>query len=110
MKKFSLKTRVVHASIDHDERFGSLAAPIYTSSTFKLPSTDASLGYTYSRDGNPTRTTLTNTLANLENAKYCFAFSSGMAAISTIIDTLEPNSHLLVSDDNKSCCHIRVPI
>jgi len=48
---------------------------------------------------NPTREELENTIANIENGKFGFAFSSGMAAVSTILSLFSPKDHIIVSDD-----------
>lgn len=48
---------------------------------------------------NPTREELENTIANIENGKFGFAFSSGMAAVSTILSLFTPGDHIVVSDD-----------
>jgi len=56
-------------------------------------------GYDYSRLQNPTREELENTIANIENGKFGFAFSSGMAAVSTILSLFSPKDHIIVSDD-----------
>ena len=68
-----------------DARTGSISYPLYQSATFAHPAWGESTGYCYSRCGNPTRLELENTIALLEGGKKCMAFSSGMAAIATLL-------------------------
>ncbi len=82
-----------------DERTGAISYPLYQSATFAHPAWGQSTGYCYSRCGNPTRLELENTIALLEGGKKALAFSSGMAAITTLLKVLRSGDHVLVSDD-----------
>ena len=82
-----------------DARTGSISYPLYQSATFAHPAWGQSTGYCYSRCGNPTRLELENTIALLEGGKKAMAFSSGMAAITTLLKLLCAGDHVLVSDD-----------
>lgn len=82
-----------------DARTGSISYPLYQSATFAHPTWGQSTGYCYSRCGNPTRLELENTIALLEGGKKAMAFSSGMAAITTLLKLLRAGDHVLVSDD-----------
>ena len=82
-----------------DARTGSISYPLYQSATFAHPAWGQSTGYCYSRCGNPTRLELENTIALLEGGKKAMAFSSGMAAITTLLKLLRAGDHVLVSDD-----------
>lgn len=82
-----------------DARTGSISYPLYQSATFAHPAWGQSTGYCYSRCGNPTRLELENTVALLEGGKKAMAFSSGMAAITTLLKLLRAGDHVLVSDD-----------
>ena len=82
-----------------DARTGSISYPLYQSATFAHPAWGQSTGYCYSRCGNPTRLDLENTIALLEGGKKAMAFSSGMAAITTLLKLLRAGDHVLVSDD-----------
>ena len=82
-----------------DARTGSISYPLYQSATFAHPDWGQSTGYCYSRCGNPTRLELENTIALLEGGKKAMAFSSGMAAITTLLKLLRAGDHVLVSDD-----------
>jgi len=97
--KHNISTKVVHGSKCYDPHTGAVSFPIYQSATFRHPGLYQTTGYDYSRLQNPTREELENTIANLENGKYGFAFSSGMAAISTILSLFSPGDHIIVSDD-----------
>lgn len=93
-----IETKVVHSQ-GYDPYTGAVSMPIYQSATFRHPGLYQSTGYDYSRETNPTRTAVENTLALLENGKAGFAFSSGMAAISTVLELFSPGDHMIVSDD-----------
>src|SRR5207245_3687636 len=55
--------------------------------------------YVYSRTANPTRTALEECLASLEEGRYGLAFSSGMAATTTILLSLKKGDHVIAGDD-----------
>lgn len=57
------------------------------------------LGFSYSREGNPNRQSLEECLAAIEGGRQALAFPSGMAAITAIIQGLEPGDHLIAPDD-----------
>lgn len=97
--RLRLETRLVHGNQDADEPTGSISFPIYQSATFKHPGPNQSTGFDYSRSENPTRDQIEKTIADLENGKAGFAFSSGMAAISAVLELFLPGDHLIVSDD-----------
>lgn len=82
-----------------DARTGSISYPLYQSATFAHPAWGQSTGYCYSRCGNPTRLELENIIALLEGGKKAMAFSSGMAAITTLLKLLRAGDHVLVSND-----------
>lgn len=94
-----LKTRLIHAGEEEDLSTGAVTVPIYQVSTFKQETVDSNKGYDYSRAGNPTRTAVERYIANIESAKYGYAFSSGLAALSTILMTFNAGDHFIVSND-----------
>lgn len=98
-RKLSIDTKVVHGGKYYDPQTGAVSFPIYQSATFRHPGLNQTTGYDYSRLQNPTREEVENTLAYLENGSFAFAFSSGMAAISTILSLFEPGQHIVVADD-----------
>lgn len=97
--KTHIETKVVHGCKGYDSNTGAISFPIYQSATFRHPGLNQTTGYDYSRLQNPTREELENTMAILENGKYGFAFSSGMAAISSVLKMFSPGQHIIVSDD-----------
>lgn len=96
---FKIDTKVVHGSKGYDEVTGAISYPIYQSATFRHPGLNRSTGYDYSRLQNPTREELEKTMAILESGKHGLAFSSGMAAISSVLKVFTPGQHIIVSDD-----------
>ena len=95
-KKFNSK--VIHSGHGADETTGAVMPPIHLSSTFKQNS-PGDFTYEYARTGNPTRDILEKLLVELENGKFAYAFSSGMAAISALSDALGKNYSIICSDD-----------
>jgi cysteine-S-conjugate beta-lyase len=96
--RLSLQTSLVHShSLDHAT--GAVSIPIHHATTFHQKDFDSYGVYDYSRSGNPTRETLEKTIADLEGGDKGFAFSSGMAAISTCFLLLSRGDHVLVSEE-----------
>lgn len=94
-------SRSIHAGYQPDSHMGSINVPIYASTTFQQDGL-AQLrgGYEYGRVANPTVRSLELTLAALENAQYARAFSSGMAAIDTLLRIiLRPGDHAILGND-----------
>lgn len=73
--------------------------PIYQSATFAWENLDTMPRHDYTRVTNPNRSMLEEVLAELENARYCVAFGSGMAGIVAAFSLLEAGDHLLVASD-----------
>ncbi|PWN35812.1 cystathionine beta-l [Meira miltonrushii] len=81
---------------NHKDQYGASSAPIYMSSTFKgLPGAE----FDYSRSGNPTRSMLQHHLCQLQNCRYSFAVSSGMACLDVITRNLKPGERIVAGDD-----------
>lgn len=95
----SINTKVVHGNKGFDPHTGSISFPIYQSATFRHPGLNQSTGYDYSRLQNPTREELEKTLAILENGTDALAFSTGMSAISAIVELFSPGEHIIVTED-----------
>lgn len=93
------QTRLVHNKHKIDPQTGAVSVPIQHASTFHQFSLDDFGRYDYSRSGNPTREALEETIAELEGGSRGFAFSSGMAAISTAFMLLSKGDHVLISED-----------
>ena len=73
--------------------------PIYATSTYVQQSPGVHKGFEYSRSHNPTRFAYERCVADLEGGVRGFAFASGLAAMSTILDLLDSGDHVVVSDD-----------
>ncbi len=98
-KKLNLGTRVIHAGQSPDPSTGAVMTPIYATSTYAQTSPGKHKGYEYSRTQNPTRHAYEACIADLESGTRGFAFASGMAAIATVIELLNPGDHILAVDD-----------
>ena len=92
--KFSTKT--IHVGNKIDET-GAAVTPLHLTSTFRQPTFRSSEKFVYSRTGGPTIDALEENFAMLEDAKYSFAFASGMAAMSAIFLMFKPGDHVLIS-------------
>ena len=96
-----IETKCIHLeeeenSINH---YGAISYPIYQSATYAHPGVGQSTGYDYSRLQNPTREHLEKTVASLENGIDALAFSSGMAAITLMMELFKLGDHLIVDAD-----------
>ncbi len=77
-----------------------VSTPIYLSSTYKRSSDGSYMNdFVYSRTNNPNRSIVEESIALLENGKHAYAFSSGMAAISAVFQSLKAGDHILLPDD-----------
>ncbi|MFS0781570.1 trans-sulfuration enzyme family protein [Bacillus sp. 1P06AnD] len=94
-----IETKLVQSGVKKDSATGAISMPIYQCATFEHPELGKSTGFDYSRTCNPTRKALEEAIASLEGGDRGFAFSSGMAAITTILFLLKPGSHIVISDD-----------
>lgn len=92
-------TRAIHAGQSPDPATGAIMTPIYATSTYVQESPGVHKGYEYSRTQNPTRMAYERCVADLEGGTRGFAFASGLAAMATILDTLETGSHIVAGDD-----------
>jgi len=92
-------TRVIHGGQQPDPLTGAVMPPIYATSTYVQSSPGVHKGYEYSRTANPTRDALQAALANLEGGAAGFAFASGMAATSTVLELLDSGSHIVAMHD-----------
>lgn len=79
--------------------FGAVAAPIYQTATFSHPGIGKSTGYDYTRESNPTRAELEQTVSALEGAVDTVACSSGMAALGLCLELFQAGDHIICSED-----------
>ena len=98
-KKAAFATRVIHAGQHPDPSTGAIMPPIYATSTFVQDSPGVHKGLDYGRSHNPTRWALERCVADLEGGAQAFAFASGLAAISTVLELLDSGSHVVAGDD-----------
>lgn len=95
----SIETKIVHGNSYFEERTGAVSYPIYQCATFRHPGLHETTGYDYSRQNNPTREELEKCVAVLEDGKYGFAFSTGMAAITNLFEIFSSGDHIVATDD-----------
>ena len=102
----SIETKCVHLENQNeaDEKpacnhYGSISFPIYQTATYAHPGAGKSTGFDYSRLQNPTREQLEKIVCQLENGIDAFALSTGMAAITLLMEIFKPGDHLIVDSD-----------
>lgn len=79
--------------------YGAVATPIYQTATFSHPAVGSSTGFDYSRESNPTRSELVETINGLEHAVLSLACSSGMAALTLCLELFDSGDHILCTED-----------
>jgi len=94
-----LGTRAIHAGESPDPSSGAVMTPIYATSTYVQRSPGEHQGFEYSRSHNPTRFAYERCVADLEGGTHGYAFASGLAATSTVLDVLDSGSHVICMDD-----------
>ena len=92
-------TRVIHAGQEPDPTTGALMPPIYANSTYLQDSPGVHKGFDYGRSHNPTRFALERCVADLEGGTRAFAFASGLATISTVLELIDAGSHVISGND-----------
>ena len=92
-------TRAIHGGQSPDPLTGAVSVPIYATSTYAQTSPGEHKGFEYSRSHNPTRFAFERAVADLESGAAGFAFASGLAAISTVMELLDSGDHVIASDD-----------
>lgn len=96
---FALATLAIHGGQAPDPSTGAVMPPIYATSTYAQASPGVHQGFEYSRTHNPTRFAYERCVAALEGGSRGFAFASGMAATSTVLELLDSGSHVIAMDD-----------
>jgi cystathionine beta-lyase/cystathionine gamma-synthase len=97
--KHAFETRVIHAGQHPDPSTGAIMPPIFQTSTYVQSSPGVHKGYEYSRSQNPTREALERCVADLEGGRRGYAFASGLAGMSTVLELLDAGAHVIASDD-----------
>ncbi len=97
----NIETKCLHLEEDENNcnHYGTISYPIYQTATYAHPAVGKSTGYDYSRLQNPTREHLERVVASLENGISAFALSSGMAAISMMMEIFKPDDHIIADSD-----------
>ncbi len=98
-RSLSLATLAIHGGQSPDPSTGAVMPPIYATSTYAQSSPGVHQGFEYSRTHNPTRFAYERCVAALEGGSRGYAFASGMAATSTVIELLDAGSHVVAMDD-----------
>lgn len=98
-RKQGFATRGIHAGQKPDPSTGAIMTPIYQTSTYVQSAPGEHQGFEYSRSHNPTRFAYEDCIADLESGVRGFAFASGMAATSTILELLDSGDHVVAMDD-----------
>ena len=94
-----LGTRAIHAGQSPDPSTGAVMTPIYATSTYVQSSPGVHQGFEYSRSHNPTRFAYERCVAALEGGTHGYAFASGLAATSTVLEMFDTGSHVVCMDD-----------
>ncbi len=94
-----LGTLAIHAGQSPDPSTGAVMTPIYATSTYVQQSPGVHQGFEYSRSHNPTRFAYERCVAALESGTQGYAFASGLAATSTVLEALDAGSHVICMDD-----------
>jgi cystathionine gamma-lyase len=97
--KRHIATRVIHGGQAPEPSTGAVMPPIYATSTFAQESPGVHKGLDYGRSHNPTRWALERCVADIESGGAAFAFASGLAAISAVLELLPAGSHIVAGDD-----------
>ena len=92
-------TKVVRSGITPDPSTGAIVPPVYQSATYVLEEVGKDKGFDYTRASNPTREVLENNLAALDGGKHGICFSSGMAAVDSVMKLFNSGDHIICSDD-----------
>ena len=98
-KEFGFETRAIHAGQQPDPTTGAVVTPLYLTSTYVHSEPGVFAGYDYSRAGNPTRAAYESCVANLEGARFGFAFASGCLGTTTAMHLLKQGDHVVACDD-----------
>jgi len=98
-KTLTLESSIVQIGVGNDDRTGAISFPIHPSATYRHPGVGESTGFDYTRSGNPTRQVLEKGLALMEGGSRGLAFSSGMAALTTLFLHFSSGDHMVVSED-----------
>ena len=92
-------TIAIHAGNEPDPTTGAVSVPIYQTSTYAQEGLGKHKGFEYARTQNPTRAALEKNIAALENARFGFAFASGMSATDATLKLVKAGDHVILGDN-----------
>lgn len=92
-------TIAIHAGNEPDIATGAVSVPIYQTSTYAQEALGKHKGFEYARTQNPTRLALEKNIAALENARFGYAFASGMSAIDAVLKLVKAGEHVILGDN-----------
>ncbi|NTW83751.1 MAG: PLP-dependent transferase [Chlorobiaceae bacterium] len=95
----SFQTDTIHAGVEPDKAYGAIMTPIYQSSTFVFEDIGKHRGFDYTRSGNPTRKALEDSISALEGCSCAVAVTTGMAAITTVLNLFHAGDEIICTDD-----------
>ncbi|HIG72489.1 MAG: PLP-dependent aspartate aminotransferase family protein [Myxococcales bacterium] len=101
------ETRAIHVGQEPDAETGAVIPPIFATSTFAQTGPGETLGYDYTRSGNPNFTRLGRTLASLEGGSFATVFGSGMAAVTAVLSTFS-SGDVVLAEENVYGCTFRI--
>ncbi|WP_417217326.1 cystathionine gamma-synthase [Arthrobacter sp.] len=94
-------TRAIHAGQAFEPNTGAVVPPVHFSTTYAQDGIGGLRnGYEYGRGTNPTRDSLQEQLAAVENGTHAFTFASGLAAEDSLIRALmRPGENIVLGND-----------
>lgn len=98
-QQWGFDTRAIHAEQEFDATTGAVITPIYATSTYAQEAPGVHKGFDYARSHNPTRFAYERAVANLEGGTAGFAFASGLAAASAVLELLDAGGHIIAMND-----------
>jgi cystathionine gamma-synthase len=99
LAKLRPATRAVRAAIESDREHGAVVPPIHLSTTFTFDGLGGKRSYDYTRSGNPTRDHLARALADLEEGANAVITSTGMSAVTLVLQLLKPGDRIVATHD-----------
>jgi cystathionine gamma-synthase len=98
-RNFDFATTAVRTGIESDTQHGAVVPPLHLSVNFSFAGFNAPREYDYTRSGNPTRDLLGTALTRLDGGAGAVVTASGMAAVTLLLQLLEPGDRLVVPHD-----------
>jgi cystathionine gamma-lyase / homocysteine desulfhydrase len=90
-KKYHVETEILHQKIDNQNVF-PVITPLYQNSAFSSDSP-----YFYTRKNNPNCEELENVVKSIDGAKHAISTTTGMAAVSLVLNMLKPGDHIVLN-------------